>query len=96
MLHSTNLMVCKHAGLTAAHECENSHFSTACITALSHCMQARRLLPMEAELAAPMWVFGQKPYHVLRDGRILAVFSDPKEAGEACSLQRRNVRCMRC
>ncbi|KAI7838093.1 hypothetical protein COHA_008101 [Chlorella ohadii] len=47
---------------------------------------ARRLLPMEAELAAPMWVFGQKPYHVLRDGRILAVFSDPKEAGSTLAL----------
>ena len=45
--------------------------------------QARRLLPRDAEFAAPMWVFGQKPFHVLRDGRILAVYSDPKEAGKA-------------
>lgn len=48
--------------------------------------QARGLLPREAEFAAPMWVFGQKPFHVLRDGRILAVYSDPKEAGKALYL----------
>ena len=39
---------------------------------------------MEAEFAAPMWVFGQRPFHALRDGRILAVYCDPKAAGEAC------------
>lgn len=50
--------------------------------------QARRVLPMAAEFAAPMWLFGQRPYHVLRGGQILAVFSDPQEAGEGpfCSI----------
>ena len=28
-----------------------------------------------------MWLFGQRPYHVLSGGGILAVFSDPQEAG---------------
>lgn len=41
----------------------------------------RRVLPMAAEFAAPMWVFGQRPFHVLQSGRILAVFSDPSKAG---------------
>jgi dipeptidyl aminopeptidase/acylaminoacyl peptidase len=48
--------------------------------------KARRLLPMAAEFAAPLWVFGQKPFHVLCDGRILAVFSDPKAAGSTLAL----------
>lgn len=50
--------------------------------------QVRRMLPMAAEFASPMWVFGQAPYHVLSSGQILAVYSDPTKAGELGRLRR--------
>lgn len=44
------------------------------------------VLLMAAEFAAPMWQFGQRPFHVLSSGRILAVYNDPKKAGSTLAL----------
>ncbi|PSC76207.1 dipeptidyl aminopeptidase acylaminoacyl peptidase [Micractinium conductrix] len=48
--------------------------------------EVQAVLPMAAEFAAPMWVFGQRPYLVLSTGHILAVYSDPKKAGSTLAL----------
>ena len=46
----------------------------------------RRVLPMAAEFCSPAWLFGQRPFVVLRSGRILALWNDPQQAGSTLAL----------
>ncbi|KAK9790131.1 hypothetical protein WJX73_001662 [Symbiochloris irregularis] len=43
--------------------------------------EAKAILPLKAEFGSPNWVFGIQNYAALPDGRLVAIDSDPQEAG---------------
>lgn len=47
---------------------------------------SQALCPLPADFDVPLWKLGTKTYHVLRDGSVLAAFSDPRVAGTRLRL----------
>lgn len=44
-------------------------------------LQVEGVLQVEGEVGGPAWLFGGQAYQVLSSGKVLAVYSDPKQAG---------------
>lgn len=44
------------------------------------------LCPLEAEIGGPAWIFGGRDFWPLSDGRVLAIYSNPKRAGATLGL----------
>ena len=49
-------------------------------------LQVKAVVEREAEFAGPAWMFGNRSFQLLPDGRLLAKYSDPKAAGTQLSV----------